>query len=110
MLGGDWCDVVPAERIVKALQASRRGEVRLLSLAYAGQRVEIGCLPATIFGQQPGNELRWRTRIGTHQILPGGFRRRSTRNENSSGSDTNLATVKIQYRCAQNQFLRAQGL
>src|ERR1700693_2628268 len=99
MLGWDWSDVVPAKRLVETLQMARRGKVSLLRLAYAGQRVEIRCQPAAIFGQKPGNELGWRTRTGSHQIFPGGFRRRPTRNENSSGSDTNLATVKIQHRC-----------
>src|SRR6266700_7722585 len=107
MLGWDRRDFMAAKGLVKAWQAARGGEVSLLRLAYAGQRVEIRCQPATILDQKPGNEVGCGTRTYSHQILPGIFRGRATRNENSSGPNTNLAAVKIQDRSAQNKFLRA---
>src|ERR1700688_2610046 len=110
MLCWTWRDVMPAKRPVKTLQVAGCSEERLLRLAHAGQCVEIRCQPAIISGQEPGNKIGWRTRIGSHQIFPGGSGGRSARNKNSSGPNAKLAAVKIQLRSAQNQFFRPQRL
>ena len=66
MLGRDWRDVVSAKRIVKTLQAARRGEIGLLRLAYAGTAYR-NTLPASRY---PWSEAGKQNRLETADWLP----------------------------------------
>src|SRR6266496_4923710 len=82
----------------------------LLFLVDSGQRIEIRRQPAVVFGEQLGDEFRWRVRVRSNQVMPTGLSLASSGHLHASSANKNVVSIEIKVGNSRQEFFKTYGL